>query len=286
MKMIELNQKYVIESVTQFLEKGRNGFDGYFNIKCESGKVTMDLSVALVLGCQEQSGKDDSDLGSYLCQTKTSKKRSRKSPSKLRRNLLRAEKYRAKKSMIQIDNENCFTSTTEEVHISEDFPVVNNVETDKDSPKVNVVDSIEDNASTMDYASTYKDVIDEDGTSDRNATEANYLVFTVFCETYVNELRTGRISRSIRAYEKEDYEERPKWRAEFEWAPSGYSRNFFAMYSDKRVFKEYYGFEEGGGFDEDISWIDYDNLYLYSKNSHSRINYDLQTGDWIVIVEI
>ena len=53
MKMVELNQEYVIESVTKFLEKGRNGFEGSFNIKCESGKVTMDLSVSLVLRCQE-----------------------------------------------------------------------------------------------------------------------------------------------------------------------------------------------------------------------------------------
>ena len=64
MKLVELNQKYVIEQVAKFLEKGRNGFDGSFNIKCESGKVKIDLSLSLVLGCQEQSGKEDSDLGS------------------------------------------------------------------------------------------------------------------------------------------------------------------------------------------------------------------------------
>ena len=39
--MVECNQKHVIESVTQFLEKVRNFFDGSFNIKCESGKVTI-----------------------------------------------------------------------------------------------------------------------------------------------------------------------------------------------------------------------------------------------------
>ena len=84
MKMVELNQKYVIEKVTKFLEKGRKGFNGSFNIKCESGKVKIDLSLSLVLGYQEQCEKEDSDLGS---------KRSKKSPSRLRRNQPRAEKY-------------------------------------------------------------------------------------------------------------------------------------------------------------------------------------------------
>ena len=79
MKMVELNQKYVIEKVTKFLEKGRKGYDGSFNIKCESRKVTMDLSLSFVLGCQEQSGKENSG---FYNQTKTSK-RSRKSRSKL-----------------------------------------------------------------------------------------------------------------------------------------------------------------------------------------------------------
>ena len=60
--MVELNQNYVIEQVAKFLEKGRNGFDESFNIKCESGKLMMDLSLSLVLGCQQQRGKDDSNL--------------------------------------------------------------------------------------------------------------------------------------------------------------------------------------------------------------------------------
>ena len=62
--MVELNQKFFIEQVTKFLKKGKNGYDGSFNIKCKSGKVKIDLSLSLVLGCQEQSGKEDSDLGS------------------------------------------------------------------------------------------------------------------------------------------------------------------------------------------------------------------------------
>ena len=34
--MVELNQKFVIEQVTKFLEKGKNGYDRSFNIKWES----------------------------------------------------------------------------------------------------------------------------------------------------------------------------------------------------------------------------------------------------------
>ena len=199
MKMVELNQKYVIESVTKFLEKGRNGFDGSFNIKCKSGEVTMDLSLSLVLGHQEQR-KEDSDLISYH-QTITSK-RSKKSPSRLRRNWLRAEKYRAKKSMIQ--NKKCVTSSTEEVFVSEDFPVVNKAETDEDAEDlstVNVMDIIEDFGSIFDEDddvddSFCKDAIAEEDTSDN-------LAFIVFCETYVNELRTGRIG-CIGGYKKQD----------------------------------------------------------------------------------
>ena len=144
--MIELNQKYVIESVTQFLEKGRNGFDGYFNIKCESGKVKIDLSLSLVLGCQEQNGKEDSDLGS---------KRSKKSPSRLRRNRLRAEKCRAKKSTIQTIDKNCVTSMTEEVLITEDFPVLNKAETDEDAEDLS-------NVNVMDYIEDYGSICDDD----------------------------------------------------------------------------------------------------------------------------
>ena len=174
--MDEFNQKHVIESVTQFLEKVRNGFDGSFNIKCESGKVTLDLSLSFVLGCQEQSGRENSVLGFYH-QMKTSK-RSNKSPSKLRRNRLRAERYRAMKSIIQTHNENCATSSTEEVLVSEDISVVNNeVEIDEDiedPSNVNVMDCIED------YASTNEDNIGEDDASD-----SDDLVFMVFCENYV-----------------------------------------------------------------------------------------------------
>ena len=196
--MVECNQKHVIESVTQFLEKVRNGFDGSFNIKCESGKVKIDLSLSLVLGCQEQSGKEDSDLGS---------KRSKKSPSRLRRNRLRAEKYRAKKSTIQTIDKNCASSTTEEVLITEDFPVLYKAETDDDAEdlsNVNVMDYIEDYGRIYDDDSSCEDVIYEDDASDSEDNEENHLVFIVFCETYVNVLRTGRIALSILGYKKED----------------------------------------------------------------------------------
>ena len=61
--------------------------------------------------------------------------------------------------------------------------------------------------------------------------------------------------------------------------------NIFAMHSENRCFKEHYGFEEGGGYDADLSWIDYDDLHLYSKEVHDHINYDIKC-DFIAIVEI
>ena len=282
--MVECNQKHVIESVTQFLEKVRNGFDGSFNIKCESGKVTMDLSLSFVLGCQEKSGREKSDLCFYH-QTKTSK-RTKKSPSKLRRNWLRAERYRAMKGMLQTNNENCVTSSTEEeVLVSEDIPVVNNeLETVEDLSNVNVMDSIEDYASTFDDDSINEDDIAQDDDSDSDYNEGNYLIFMVFCENYVSELRTGRSSLSIRGFEKEDFEDRKRSWEEVAWASLGSTKNYFAMYSEDRVFKEFYGFQEGGGYDADLSWIDYDDLYLYSRMVHNNIN--CWGDNFVVIAEI
>ena len=106
----------------------------------------------------------------------------------------------------------------------------------------------------------------------------------------MSELRIGRISLSIRGYKKEDRdnsEDRKRKSGEdFIRAPSGSPKNFFALHSENCVFKEYFGFEEGGGYDADLSWIDYEDLHLYSKEVHNHINYDIKCGDCIVNVEI
>jgi len=188
----------------------------------------------------------------------------------------------------------------EEVPITEDFPVLNEVETDEDAEdfsKVNVIDCIEDYCSIFEDDSSCKYAIAEDDASDDSEDkEENHLVFIVFCETYVNVLRTGYIGLSVCGYKKEEMcwgsgnNKDRKWRRgeDLEWAPSGSRKKFFAVNSEDRVFKEYYGFafKEPGGYDADISWIDYDDLNLYSKNVHNNIDYDIETGDWIVIVEI
>ena len=64
------------------------------------------------------------------------------------------------KSMIQTNNENCVTSSTEKVPVSEDILVVNN--------EVETVEDAEDNASDIDD------------------NEGNDLIFMVFCEKYVS----------------------------------------------------------------------------------------------------
>ena len=190
------------------------------------------------------------------------------------------------KGMLQTNNENCVTSSTEEeVLVSEDIPVVNNeLETVEDLSNVNVMDSIEDYASTFDDDSINEDDIAEDDDSDSDDNEENYLIFMVFCENYVSELRTGRSSLSIRGFEKEDFEDRKRSWEEVAWASLGSTKNYFAMYSEDRVFKEFYGFQEGGGYDADLSWIDYDDLYLYSKMVHNNIN--CWGDNFVVIAEI
>ena len=82
----------------------------------------------------------------------------------------------------------------EEVPITEDFPVLNEVETDEDAEdfsKVNVIDCIEDifeDDSSCKYA-----IAEDDASDDSEDKEENHLVFIVFCETYVNVLRTGQV---------------------------------------------------------------------------------------------
>ena len=147
------------------------------------------------------------------------------------------------------------------------------------------MDSIEDYASTSDDDSINEDDIAQDDDSDSDDNEGNYLIFMVFCENYVSELRTGRSSLSIRGFEKEDFEDRKRSWEEIAWASLGSTKNYFAIYSKDRVFKEFYGFQEGGGYDADLSWIDYDDLHLYSKEVHDHINYDIKC-DFIAIVEI
>ena len=53
---------------------------------------------------------------------------------------------------------------------------------------------------------------------------------------------------------------------------SGNTKKYFATNNEDRVFKEYDGFESKRGYDADISWVNYDNLNLHSKNVHSHIN--------------
>ena len=138
-----------------------------------------------------------------------------------------------------------------------------------------------------DCDSSCEDAIAEEDTSDN-------LAFIVFCETYVNELRTGRIG-GIGGYKKQDSDNTKdqKWRKgeDVVWAPMGNAKKFFAMHNKDRVFKVNYGFDfnEPGGYDDFyMRWTDYDDLYLYSKVVHNQINYEINTmcGNWIVFVEI
>ena len=95
-----------------------------------------------------------------------------------------------------------------------------------------------------------KDIVDnEEGEEQDHEIEINSddiggndLIFIVFCENYVSELRTGHISLSIRGYKKEDRDKsedrKRKSGEDFIRAPSGSPKNFFALHSENCVFKE------------------------------------------------
>ena len=58
-------------------------------------------------------------------------------------------------------------------------------------------------------------------------------------------------------------------------------RSYTDIHSEFYVIKVNFGFEEGGGFDEDLKWIDFYDLYLYSRKCRT-----LKREEQIVIVEI
>jgi len=335
-------QDSVFEQFNKFMQYWNSGQKASLNIECDNGEAVMNMSVSL-----------------------RSSRRTRYSPSKIKRNKLRAEIYRKKKELerrtceeqFDVDDENDLeinsdfngndelNSVTENVFSSKsdenkecssmnnfldsnyqlcfvdeddcdscDSRAVNFLETDVSMSDRDQIESdtimTPENCSVdkctvgptvhchHDDVDEDKDIVDnEEGEEQDHEIEINSddiggndLIFIVFCENYVSELRTGRISLSIRGYKKEDRdnsEDRKRKSGEdFIRAPSGSLKNFFALHSENCVFKEYFGFEEGGGYDADLSWIDYEDLHLYSKEVHNHINYDIKCGYCIVNVEI
>jgi len=279
--MLDLNQKYVIESVTKFLEIGRNGS---FNIKCEMGKVTMDCSVLLVLGCQEHSAVKDSDSGPQPHQPRN-RRRSRNSPSKLRRNWLRAEKYRANKiqTQFQTQNEKCVydSSPTGEVFACEVIPVAKldaqKVEIDEDVDEVSVRSSIEDNSSDDDDDNdAYEVATTEDCDSDD--IEGSDLAFIVLCEIFVKELKYESIYERIHAYKKDSVQsesgkvENSRWSKDI-IGPFNRMHQFGSDHQDTCVFKAKCIFEEGGRYSGDFYGWDSNWLHTYSNQGKRRYTF-------------
>jgi len=219
-------------------------------------------------------------------------RKSRSSPSKKRRSRARAEAYQLKKSLFQTKNENCGidTRSTEEVFVSAAVPVadLNKVETDED---IKDDDNTDDDASNDDDSSNDVDSsADEDSSDDddssaddddaSNDDEGSDLAFIVMCENYVTELARGRIYLPPQGYFKEDYETIEAWRREVTpWR--GKDQQLTDIQNKLYVFKVKFGFEEGGGYNGDLSWIDFYDLHLYSRKCRT-----LKCEELMVIIEI
>ena len=114
------HRDFVMKLVSKFFEVWGQGLDGTVTLKCENGKARFELS--LDLGCQEK-GRDGNSVSSPTRQFYDTPRRSRSSPSKLRRSRARAEAYQLKKSLFQIKDKKCVASSKEKVFASEVDPV-------------------------------------------------------------------------------------------------------------------------------------------------------------------
>ena len=83
----------VFDQITKFIEFWKNGQKASFKIECENGEAVMNMSVSL-----------------------KSSKKTRHSPSKVRRNRMRAEKYKQKKHELEV----CGKQLLQEFHDDND----------------------------------------------------------------------------------------------------------------------------------------------------------------------
>jgi len=275
------HRDFVNTLVTKFFEIWGQGLDGTVTLKCENGNARLELS--LDLGCQEMGRDGNSVSGPTRYDTP---RKSRSSPSKLKRSRARAEAYQLKKSLFQTKNKisQCVdASSKEEVFVPDVDPVtkMNKIEAD-DKIGHNVEDftktvksfdanknkdaSFEDDLRTDENESTDEDdSTDCDSTSDGDATTdvdtsndvaGSDLGYIVLCENYVTELLNGQIYDSYFTFGKE---------CEKGEVDNCKCMDSDAVFEDERfhhsyVFKMSYGFEEGGGFLEDLSDYYFDDL--------------------------
>ena len=95
-----------------------------------------------------------------------------------------------------------------------------------------------------------------------DVSDGSDLGFIALCENYLHELRHGTIERHIHGYLKN----REKL-ASGRWDDivKCYGKYPLNGYENSRVFKVNYGFEEGGGYFEDLCDIDYDDMWIYAN---------------------
>merc|ERR1712098_255745 len=85
------------------------------------------------------------------------------------------------------------------------------------------------------------------------------LSYIVLCENFVTDLKEGGIYESCIGYKKEC--------EKLEADKDCYDETLLHSH----VFKMNYGFEEGGGYCEDLCDYDFDDLFLYSNGWHDDI---------------
>ena len=103
------HQDFVIKTATKFLEIWGQGLNGTFTMKCENGNARLELYFDL--GCQDQL-KDGNLVSSPTRNFSGPPRKSRNSPSTLRRSRARAEAYQLKKSLFETKKEESVLDTS------------------------------------------------------------------------------------------------------------------------------------------------------------------------------
>ena len=217
------HRDFVMKSAMKFMEIWGQGLDGTFMMKCENGNARLELSFDL--GCQDNiQMKEGNSVSSTNRHVFGSPRKSRSSPSTLRRSRARAEAYQLKNNYFETKKEEKVldSSSKEKVFVSEVVPVAEVSKTEADE-KETVKNSFDDDSKTKDSAdaSTEDDSTDDDTSSssddanteddasiddddDSEDDERSDLAFIVLCENYINELLLGRNYLSPVGYFKED----------------------------------------------------------------------------------
>ena len=89
--------KTIYDTWNEFVKLWKNGQDAVFNANCKNGRAWLNLSTYLGYNENQNSNENAMEDETFITEVTPNPKRSRSSPSKLRRNKERAAAYREKK---------------------------------------------------------------------------------------------------------------------------------------------------------------------------------------------